>query len=275
MATHLRPQHLAALLVLMPSACAPLPAPCAEAAALEGRVTLAFDGALPRARLLYAVARDDSPIELTVTQRTRDHGATGKLLEQMFVLELRRESSRCYRVELEDQHFVDGARAAHGALTLSREGWRGTEIVTMARDKADDAIAHIIRTTLEELPIVLPSQPVGVGALWTLARRFGKEGLGYEQRIDYRLDARQGDLVVVSVGVHAVAAPQFDMRPGGATLQPLERAEEHGVGRFTVNLSKPLPRGSLRLERTIVKTTQAESQTFQSTVEILFDVADP
>ena len=109
-------------LAVTPSACTPLHwPPCTEAPRVDGTVAVTLlRRASPRARLAYALADDESPIELTVTTRTWDHRDGGKSFERFFALELRRRSAHCYRVELEDQDLVQGARSARAACSRSR-----------------------------------------------------------------------------------------------------------------------------------------------------------
>ena len=80
---------------------------------------------------------------------------------------------------------------------------------------------------------------------------------------------------MVTVALQMVAEPQHSMRPGGATLQPLESAEAHGVGRFEVSLGRPVPRGFIRVEQAHVESWQTGNDTSRSTVETVFDVSDP
>lgn len=104
------------------------------------------------------------------------------------------------------------------------------------------AIAELYLMKLLAQPIIFPTDPIAPGATWTVDNRVAGDSTMLRNS-NYRLISRTGDIVELEVSISerpAVSALNMGDQGGQGELKVLE-SNSKGSGRFTVDLSKPLP----------------------------------
>jgi hypothetical protein len=236
--------------VFLFAACARV-TPCPKVASSFGTVIVMNAGAEPRARLAYKPIRPFDSYVFRVVKRTASDGSEDSASNYEATLAITPREDFCFDVSLEKQNYFYQSRRSYGAFTRSATGRSIADIRgVLPADKLDYALGQMVETQLEEFPVVLPTEPVGLGAHWTYSRPFAKHGFRFEQRIDYTLEAQEGDRLTLGMVFVSLAKPQTYHGPSAAAIQPLESFLEEGRGRIEVNLGAPLPSGAFHVDLT-------------------------
>ena len=266
------------------------------------RVTLVDAGSAPHTTLRYRdIDTGDHKVNVTITDAftptvgtaadTNDTPAlepqspttfTSALVTRTHKAENSETSSRSVTAELDHPKLAgDGAKddlaSAHG-FTF---GWFGNDAGTIssvnftAPTAASDqtrALTEQFLTAMVGLPIVFPTEPVGVGGSWTVESRItGQTPL--LQTITYTVTGMAGDKVDLKTSVNQrPTLGSLDM-DDGAKLAVLS-SKTVSEGSLTMDLTRPLPTaGSMALTTRIVYGTEdSEHRVIQDTsTKVAFD----
>ena len=184
------------------------------------RIALLDSGAAPREPLRYQLRVGDKQI---VTLRLR-HKATNrlraaaptemivpaiKLVFHVEVVEAKRGDSVRYRFDLAESALTDLSGAdkrlvkTASAMLKTAQGIRGSAVVDsrgIIRDGTIDipgtvdpsmrVMVDSIRSSMEQLTVPLPAEPVGIGARWELSQTLVQGGTAVEQSTIFELKKR-------------------------------------------------------------------------------------
>ncbi|MGZ4533088.1 MAG: hypothetical protein ACXVXP_12145 [Mycobacteriaceae bacterium] len=107
-------------------------------------------------------------------------------------------------------------------------------------DAGRSAVEQALRQAVQFAP-VLPSVPVGVGAVWTVSQQINSLGLGVRQDTVLTLAAVRGSTVTLAVQVtQTPLTPAWTLPNDQGTLN-VDSYALAGTGNLTVDLTKPLP----------------------------------
>ena len=122
---------------------------------------------------------------------------------------------------------------------LDARGESGELAVTSRAPDASSAKQLAGMIYMRSRPIVLPTEPVVVGATWSVVRDDDVSGIVSTVTTTYTLTARKGKLLTVTGTIQAVARPQTV----ASTTGSIELKSLSGTGRLTatVDLGHPIP----------------------------------
>jgi hypothetical protein len=93
--------------------------------------------------------------------------------------------------------------------------------------------------SFSQLFVVLPEEPVGVGARWSSTAHFEHSGIPIEQRSTYTLEKRDGETLTLAVEFEQSATGDSES-PAGVALEDTQFGGR-GTGTLTVRLDSPFP----------------------------------
>jgi hypothetical protein len=148
--------------------------------------------------------------------------------------------------QMASQAVADGLMAlkgTSGSLVVSSSG----EVLTKdAHLTGADGAASKLPFDMRDLGARLPSEPVGVGAVWTQHNDVPTElGVTFEQHTTYTLQALGAGTATIGIDITQTAPPgPIDPSASGVSGLPagainLERMNAHGNGTLTIDLGKP------------------------------------
>jgi len=280
------------------------PAPSASAAASEPApddrptapvVTLLDPGAAPRSRLRYAFHTRHETMRMDL-KMTMALGIGGAQTPSVSMPTIRMDldidpvgvdaegtltaTSVVRRADVLADATLPPASAAKLAGDMkSLVGTRGRFVVTsrgVSKEATIDLppnapenirqIMQSMRDSLRDLCAVLPEEPVGVGARWTVLTRVRSRAIAIEQTATYTLKRRAGNVADEDVALTQTAPPQVMHLPGKAAAAGtvVKLVSMNGVGRGHVHqvLDKLSPTSSLHSEHQMkmAATTSIGSQ---------------
>ncbi len=171
--------------------------------------------------------------DFTVTSSTREdlESASARLLKAM-------------------DTAVEGMKDATGTLSYDDRG-RLTKadygLPEVPTPKLRPSLAGF-QQSFSQLFVVLPEEPVGVGATWTSTTHFELSGVPIAQTTTYTLTSRAGD--ELTIGVSFDQAATGDVAPPGGVALEGTRFGGRGTGSVTVGLSTPFPAQASAASRT-------------------------
>lgn len=154
--------------------------------------------------------------------------------------------------EAMDQAFGVLKRAKMAA-TLSARGELKDMTMELPED-VPDALRASLDSTLSSLkdvgPVVLPEEPIGVGARWQVGMTMSTGGLTLDQTAVYKLTARDGDRYELTYEIQQTGKPQEMHAPNlppGAKLEVLSLTSK-GTGAMAMDLTRIAPsKGSMHM----------------------------
>jgi hypothetical protein len=104
-----------------------------------------------------------------------------------------------------------------------------------------------VRDMVKELSVPFPTEPVGIGAKWTVTRPVDSNGIKLTRVESYELTKLENDLATIQVLVTQSAKnQQLPAPPGSKVKVTIQSLDSKGTGERVVSLSKVAPRkGSL------------------------------
>jgi hypothetical protein len=203
-------------------------------------VVLLSPGAEPRAVLRYSVKPDRvQRIALTMSMTSRTAAGLRQPPPETVASELRmrgEEGEIPFR-----WHITSGSHrgvAANGRMT--RSGILEA-LVLESNDRPDvDRIAAVFR----QLPVPLPEEPVGVGAIWELTETATLLDSRVIQTVRYKLLSREEDRLFIQISSAEAAPPEEILSLGAGKEVRLNSFFATTSGLATVDLALPLPEQS-------------------------------
>lgn len=265
----------------------------ADAEVVAPRVELVAPGKEPREPLRFAPRANGSQTMLLTNRVTIDVRMTPGSPTPMVVRgpELQTQLQVTPRV-LDDGQLafewlttrialVGDTPAQTKALAPLETAWRAlegakTRVVTDRRGQVEEAtfewpasipaeMRHDVQgfeEAVRELAIVLPAEPVGVGARWRVAKTAPFGGVMVEKVSTYVLAGREGSVLTLRVTNDGSAAPQDVALPGlppGARAT-LEWLDLRGEGTARLDLAGAAPDSSLELRSEMKGAYEADGQ---------------
>lgn len=162
------------------------------------------------------------------------------------------DSPRDVTLKLKDPKHSNLAYASDVYSTTGFQlGWTGQPTgraesvrLTAPTNSTDQgrAIAELYLMKLLAQPIIFPTDPIAPGATWTVDNRVAGDSTMLRTST-YHLLSRNGDQLELEVSMSerpAVSALSLADQGGQGELKVLQ-ANSNGTGRFTIDLTKPLP----------------------------------
>ena len=140
------------------------------------------------------------------------------------------------------------------------------EIVAVARNDEFEEFSEIANALAGAAP-ALPSDPIGVGALWTVVGTVEFQGVSVVQTSTFTLIAAEGPLLTVAIEV------EQELGPGGLNIPGLDELDadvalsSSGVGQAVWDLSSPVQAVSSTLETVQMLTLTAMFDGVESTLK--------
>lgn len=138
---------------------------------------------------------------------------------------------------------LGAADGSHAGLAISAAG-----AVTALRMAPKPATPSTVRAILEQAfyqavyeSIVVPEQPVGPGAVWTVRQRVSASGIQLDQVTTATLTQRVGDQLTVGLDVTQTPVTSQWQLPNRAGALDIVDYLMHGTGSVAVDLGLPLP----------------------------------
>ena len=179
-------------------------------------------------------------VEMKVTPGAEEDGTTPWAFE---VVRASREplESASERLKKAMDTAVEGMKASKGSLSIDAQGRRG---------KADYGLPEVptpglrpslsgFQQSFSQLFVVLPAEPVGVGATWSSTSHFELSGVPIEQTATYTLQGRDGDVLTLGVRFEQAATGEAES-PAGVALEDTQFGGR-GSGTLKVRLDSPFP----------------------------------
>jgi hypothetical protein len=119
-----------------------------------------------------------------------------------------------------------------------------------------------LQEQIQQLATPLPEVAVGVGAQWEVRKPLTRSTLRLVQIAKYTLVKLQGSMVTFDVRLEQFAPAQeltSSRLPRGAKVM-LHSLKSTGKGRLEIDLTRPVPRGSLRYQTRMDQTVSARSK---------------
>lgn len=171
-------------------------------------------------------------------------------------------------------------RATFGATVTARGETK--DVSFQLPDDAPEMMKAALAGTMDNLkdfgPILLPEEPVGVGARWKLAMTMTSGGLTMDQTMLYTLTSRQGDRVELAGVLEQTGKPQEmknPMLPEGLKME-LVSSTATGTAAMTFDLTRLAPvQGKMKISsKQAMKLTMGENAQDQDTeMEISMDMS--
>lgn len=127
-----------------------------------------------------------------------------------------------------------------------------------------------LQEQIQRLATPLPVEEVGVGAQWEVLRPLTRATLRMAQSAKYTLVKLQGSRVTFDVSLEQFAPPQEltpSHLPRGAKVV-LHSLKSTGKGRIEIDLTRPVPRGSLRYHTRMDQTVSARGKSQRMRLEL-------
>lgn len=159
-------------------------------------------------------------------------------------------------VELHEIEGMDRAEYAAARMVARRMNGRSMALVVDPRghvcsatlynrdgsENKDAAELASVRSTLDQVCALLPHEPVGMGARWTVRSIDPEDGFTSVDVTEYRLVAVNGPRVTLDVVVTSSAEPQpMDIPELGDHKMMLESMKGGGNGRIEIHLDQLAP----------------------------------
>lgn len=162
------------------------------------------------------------------------------------------------------QQAYETIRDFSGAMDISPLGV-ATNVSINIPEGVDDTVRSILddmQKSLTQLSMLLPTEPVGVGARWVARQTLLVRGIAVEQSINYQLDSRDGDVLVIQSNAAQTAHDATMQLPG---LPPSARIvvdalESTGSGQAEVNLTALVPTADSTVHTNIAARIIADGQ---------------
>lgn len=140
---------------------------------------------------------------------------------------------------------------------------------TAVTDPSIRKTMETMRQSMEQASSPFPVEAVGNGARWEVLQHIKSEGMKVRQRVEYKLEARSGETVSLSVKLTQMADPQDISTPemGGMTAR-LESYSATGGGRLAANLAGITPTGSLTLNNQAKMSIAGQSTSISMNLSI-------
>ncbi len=152
-------------------------------------------------------------------------------------------------------------------------------VATHAKLKIPDTIpgsarkaVQSLQEQIQQLATPLPLEAVGVGAQWEVLKPLTRSTLRMAQSAQYTLEKVRGSKVTFALRIQQFAPSQdltSSVLPRGAKAA-LHSLRSTGKGRFEIDLTRPVPRGSLSYQTTMDQTISArgKSRRMQLTLKV-------
>lgn len=274
------------------------PAPAEEPAASAGaervveadRLTLSRSGAEPRRLLRYEIPVGETQprtIQIQMATRVSVEREPEPMIVQFPPVEVRcvvgpvehTEAGLKIPVRVEDLHIVSNLTDEHQARLAEFEGMlaplrelRGfVEFDPHGQTVAEQLVApeprqelrnflSALRSSLRNVLIPLPPEPIGAGAVWEVVGRIPGQGIEGTQTRRFGLGAAEGDRAIVQGELSQTADPQEVVDDGVTELDTrLDTFQLEGRGVHQVELSQLRGASQYQIRVLATATTRADS----------------
>lgn len=178
------------------------------------------------------------------TTKARAEGAIGVVFEvQGAELDLTGQSDkRARRLE----QALKGARKVSGGYTLSARGEIQDLTVQVPKGAIQEShdMADILRVALHQVTPVLPKEPVGAGATWTVHEGILQGGVKVNQLRTFELVSLNDGIAELKVAFEQSAARQSYTNPGKPMPLDLRTLNGDGEGSLAWDFAKLTPVGA-------------------------------
>lgn len=146
---------------------------------------------------------------------------------------------------------IEGLRI--NMVSDDRGSVRSLEIVPPAKMDAQlrlilEQLSQQFTQSMNQMSVLLPIEPIGVGARWQVKSAMEVSGIKFEQTVTYTLNEIQGDRLKVAADL-SQTAPEQEIQAAGAPGVKLKRLTTTGNGQMEIPLDRPLPdRGSIKVQ---------------------------
>jgi hypothetical protein len=98
-----------------------------------------------------------------------------------------------------------------------------------------------VASILRQLPVPLPEEPVGVGAVWEVTETVELLGSRTIQTVRYQLTGREGNRLEIRISSAEAAPPEEILTLGAGSDVRLDGFHASTTGEATVDLTRPIP----------------------------------
>jgi hypothetical protein len=256
-------------------------------------VTVLDAGAEPRSELRYRFDSGDSDsaaIEMDIKLNMSMAGLqarpvafpTIRMLVELDAVETLDDGSGRYDFAISSAEIVDNAdtdptlattlRASLGQLP-SVSGWaridskgamlEGNMNLPAGVDPQLNQVFDSAEQSLQQMSAPLPSEPVGVGAVWQVVQSIESAGFSVSQTANYTLTSRNGDEITLDIELTQSGSDQAvelaGLPPGiEANLDALESA---GTGSMRIDLNRFVPESESSVDMAVAMSVALQGQT--------------
>ncbi len=248
------------------SACvrvAPEPACASVRPGFELAVQLVHAGAEPRRSLAFAPPAAVGDVRIT-TEEDDQRSVVELELDHAFAA----REGWCVPFQVEDVSFSIGDPApTSGGLLLGPRGLLAVRTDNESKTKDDYVFMAVVQDVLAALPFALPIERVGVGAEWLADDAYLQATKRVTRRARYRLRDLGANGALVDVHIELDSALQPYQGPSADPHDALFGFSERATGAFRLVPGAPVPLGSMRWTRRVVRAETLDAAQEERTVE--------